>query len=317
MKKIIAMLLCLTMCFCVMSLSPLAEGAQQPMLGDADNDKKISANDALFVLQCAVEIIKPTKEEIAVLDVDGDGMLKASDALLILQKTVNLIRFFPVEYGDGYIYIDKTAIMSKKGGVDFVLIEAFLKPEVAETYTLLSKCSDARVLADFGEWQPDGTLPLFVRTTENAQEEFNVEITVCIENHEDISAKISVTVIPDETLIPYSFDDDVPDFGVLTGTAPSYMMLTDKIVEGKKSCHLIYSADEVAANYGSNNALNDYMNKLVNLGFQKEGPEANESNGESYGLYNEAFKKYVGVSTVTIEGESYCEIDIILDPITF
>lgn len=316
MKKIIAMLLCLTMCFCALTVFPSAE-EQQPMWGDADGDKKISANDALFVLQCTVGIIEPTKEEINIVDVDGDGVLRSSDALLILQKTVNLVRFFPVEYGDGYVYLNKNSITLQKGGSDYVLIESFLKPEIAETYTLLANCGDERVLTDFGEWQPDDTLPLFVRAAENAQEAFTVEITVCIEEHEDISAKLTVTVIPDETLTAYNFDDEVPDFGIHAKTAPYYMVLLHDIIESKDTCHILYIPDEVTENYGSNNALNAYMDKLVDMGFQKEGPGSNEYSDEIYVFYNETTKKFVSVSTVTIEDETYYEIDIILDPITF
>lgn len=148
MKKIIATLLCFAMCFCAFSVCPSAE-EQQTLWGDADGNGEITITDALVALQCAVGLRQPDEQQTKTIDVDGDNEITVTDALFILQKFVKIRKLFPVEFGDGYIYFEKDSITLYKGGCDFIMLETFLKPEVAESYSLLATCNDERVAVGF------------------------------------------------------------------------------------------------------------------------------------------------------------------------
>ncbi len=65
--------------------------------GDVNHDGEIDAQDALLVLQQAVNKVQLDPAQRIAADVDGNGKLNAVDALLILQKAVNKILGFPVE----------------------------------------------------------------------------------------------------------------------------------------------------------------------------------------------------------------------------
>lgn len=61
------------------------------MLGDADGDGRITADDALAVLKNTVGIAQSTFN-ITSADCDKDGEITANDALAILKHTVGLIQ---------------------------------------------------------------------------------------------------------------------------------------------------------------------------------------------------------------------------------
>lgn len=66
-------------------------------LGDADNDKKITAYDVYMALEASVDIqagIETSEKYIKILDVDKDGNIKAQDAYKILEYSVGLINKF-------------------------------------------------------------------------------------------------------------------------------------------------------------------------------------------------------------------------------
>lgn len=65
--------------------------------GDVDQDKTISASDALLVLQHSVQLTKLEYEDADVADVSGDCEINAADALQILQHSVELIDRFEAE----------------------------------------------------------------------------------------------------------------------------------------------------------------------------------------------------------------------------
>ena len=65
--------------------------------GDVDGNEKISATDALWVLQASVGKRTLTELQKVLADVDGDQNQNAKDALLILRYSVNKIDKFPVE----------------------------------------------------------------------------------------------------------------------------------------------------------------------------------------------------------------------------
>lgn len=62
------------------------------MLGDVDNDKKISAADARLALRCSVGLEKYEKgsKPFRACDVDKDGIVSSSDARMILRVSVGL-----------------------------------------------------------------------------------------------------------------------------------------------------------------------------------------------------------------------------------
>ena len=64
------------------------------VLGDVDQDGKINASDALYVLQHSVDKITLTGDQFSAGDVVKDGKLNSSDALKILQYSVGSISKF-------------------------------------------------------------------------------------------------------------------------------------------------------------------------------------------------------------------------------
>ena len=320
MKKIVAILLCFAMCFCAFSVCPSAE-EQQTLWGDADGNGEITITDALVALQCAVGLRQPDEQQTKIIDVDGDNEITVTDALFILQKFVKIRKLFPVEFGDGYIYFEKDSITLYKGGCDFIMLETFLKPEVAESYSLLATCNDERVAVDFGEWQTNDTIPLYVRAIEDDEQAFTAEIIISIEDHEEINRKLTVTVNHrnENFIYSYNFENNIFDFGIYTNTAPYYMILSHDVVEDKDTCHILYSYTEVAENFDTIESTPESEYALWSvkmLDYVMSDRIENEYGGETIGFYNETTKKFFAISTVTIEGEKFYQVDIVLDPIT-
>ena len=320
MKKIVATLLCFAMCFCAFSVCPSAE-EQQTLWGDADGNGEITITDALVALQCAVGLRQPDEQQTKIIDVDGDNEITVTDALFILQKFVKIRKLFPVEFGDGYIYFEKDSITLYKGGCDFIMLETYLKPEVAESYSLLASCNDERVAVDFGEWQTNDTIPLYVRAIEDDEQAFTAEIIISIEDHEEINRKLTVTVNHrnENFIYSYNFENNIFDFGIYTNTAPYYMILSHDVVEDKDTCHILYSYTEVAENFDTIESTPESEYALWSvkmLDYVMSDRIENEYGGETIGFYNETTKKFFAISTVTIEGEKFYQVDIVLDPIT-
>lgn len=320
MKKIVAILLCFAMCFCAFSVCPSAE-EQQTLWGDADGNGEITITDALVALQCAVGLRQPDEQQTKIIDVDGDNEITVTDALFILQKFVKIRKLFPVEFGDGYIYFEKDSITLYKGGCDFIMLETFLKPEVAESYSLLATCNDERVAVDFGEWQTNDTIPLYVRAIEDDEQAFTAEIIISIEDHEEINRKLTVTINHrnENFIYSYNFENNIFDFGIYTNTAPYYMILSHDVVEDKDTCHILYSYTEVAENFDTIESTPESEYALWSvkmLDYVMSDRIENEYGGETIGFYNETTKKFFAISTVTIEGEKFYQVDIVLDPIT-
>jgi hypothetical protein len=85
MKKIISLVLVAVMVF---SLSVVAFAAK---LGDVNEDGKVTAADALYVLQAAAELRTLTASQKARADYNKDGKVSAIDARKILQVVAGLI----------------------------------------------------------------------------------------------------------------------------------------------------------------------------------------------------------------------------------
>lgn len=71
--------------------------AEKGLLGDADGDGYVLANDAMLVLQYSTGVIGADALNLDVCDVDGDGEVLANDAMLILQYSTGVITVFPIE----------------------------------------------------------------------------------------------------------------------------------------------------------------------------------------------------------------------------
>ncbi len=69
---------------------------QEPkgLLGDVNEDGKVDALDATFILRYVVKLDEFSEKQIALADVNKDGNVDAIDATLILQYTVGLIESF-------------------------------------------------------------------------------------------------------------------------------------------------------------------------------------------------------------------------------
>lgn len=64
------------------------------LMGDANGDTMVLANDAMLVLQYSVRSNDGSALNLAACDMDGNGLILANDAMLILQKSVGM---FPEE----------------------------------------------------------------------------------------------------------------------------------------------------------------------------------------------------------------------------
>lgn len=82
------------------------EPPQELLRGDPDGDGKITAKDAAFAMQAAVEILvgnepEATAEQLKVIDVDGDGEISALDAQYVLLYFLeNTVMSVPTDWDD-------------------------------------------------------------------------------------------------------------------------------------------------------------------------------------------------------------------------
>lgn len=72
-------------------------GVYHYVLGDTNQDGKISSADARQVLRYAVKLETPSKMMMTVADVDGNGTVDTNDARLVLRYAVGIISNFPAE----------------------------------------------------------------------------------------------------------------------------------------------------------------------------------------------------------------------------
>ena len=67
------------------------------LLGDANNDGKVSLVDAVLVLDYCIHAIVADRINVAVADVSGDGKVSLADAVMILDYSIKAIDRFPAE----------------------------------------------------------------------------------------------------------------------------------------------------------------------------------------------------------------------------
>jgi len=111
-KVIVSFLLVIVICF---TMQNMAFASETSMLGDVDENGKLTVRDALLDLKAAADIIKLSEEQLQVADVSGDSIVNATDALLIFKKVLGDIWYFPVEdiEASGVIYIAGDSIASE------------------------------------------------------------------------------------------------------------------------------------------------------------------------------------------------------------
>lgn len=88
MKKLISIILVMVM---VLSTAVIASAAKTYYYGDVNADGKVTAVDAVLVLQSAAEIKTLTKSQAKRADCNKDGKVTAVDARKILQVVAELI----------------------------------------------------------------------------------------------------------------------------------------------------------------------------------------------------------------------------------
>ena len=89
-------------------------------LGDTDNNKKITAADARYVLRAAVRLEYPDEELRKRCDVDHDGAITAADARMVLRVAVGLDSFtHPALTGDEAIVRIKPATCTEPGEIAY------------------------------------------------------------------------------------------------------------------------------------------------------------------------------------------------------
>ena len=89
-------------------------------LGDTDNNKKITAADARYVLRAAVRLEYPNEELRKKCDVDHDGDVTAADARMVLRVAVNLDSFtHPALTGDEPVARIKPATCTEPGEIAY------------------------------------------------------------------------------------------------------------------------------------------------------------------------------------------------------
>ena len=67
------------------------------LLGDVNNDGKVSLVDAVLVLDYCIHAIEADRINVAVADVSGDGKVSLADAVMILDYSIKAIDRFPAE----------------------------------------------------------------------------------------------------------------------------------------------------------------------------------------------------------------------------
>ena len=100
MKKIVSILLALTLCLSIGAVSVFAAeyegdyGEPYYYLGDVNMDDWTDNNDALDILKYDAGIIDLTDDQLALGDTDYDGVTDSADALLILKYDAGIIYDF-------------------------------------------------------------------------------------------------------------------------------------------------------------------------------------------------------------------------------
>lgn len=75
------------------TLTPPTTSITESLIGDVNDDGKVSAADARTALRISAQLDIPTQEQLIAADVNGDGRITAADARLILRVSAKLESF--------------------------------------------------------------------------------------------------------------------------------------------------------------------------------------------------------------------------------
>ncbi len=114
MKKLITLLLTILIFSSCVFFCPAAESVGY----DVNSDGKTTAEDARFIMRCAVGLEKYTVEQLCAGDTDADGKLTAADARDVLRYSVNL----PVENKKDNYALDSLIVKVKS---EYVIDDSF------------------------------------------------------------------------------------------------------------------------------------------------------------------------------------------------
>ena len=261
MKHCRKTLLCALLLLCLTISSFLfPASAASYTLGDVNGDGSINASDALLCLQHSVALVTLTPDQTQAGDVNADYKVNASDALMILQYSVGLIHNFQ----HGAITSTETSLTLQPGGCAFVDIQS--SPELLVCYY------DGDYIRV--EWEdellPNGDNPLSISAL-NVTEDITTVVTVCYEEDESTYVDIEVHITGSGPAV-YNCSPEVPDFGVLTRTAPTGTAsdIIDSIQA--RSYFFAYDLSDISQNYGEVSPLEPYINLLERYGFSYSIP---------------------------------------------
>ena len=135
MKKLITLLLTLLIFSSCVLLCPAAASVGY----DVNSDGKTDADDARFVLRCAVGLEEYTVEQLYAGDTDSDGKLTASDARNVLRCSVSM----PVESTKEKYALDSLIVKVKS---EYIIDNSFeialLAADNVKNCELLVKAAD-------------------------------------------------------------------------------------------------------------------------------------------------------------------------------
>ena len=97
-KKIISILISLTLVFTLFGMTVHSAEVSKPLLGDINNAGEIDVEDLLLIKKHVLGIITLTGEQFGRADVNGDTKADVEDLLLIKKHVlglINLIELYP------------------------------------------------------------------------------------------------------------------------------------------------------------------------------------------------------------------------------
>lgn len=140
--------------------TPVEKPELQPHLGDANQDKSLTAEDALVILKVVVGLEKEEDYEKKYLDANQDNMVTAEDALLDLKKVVGLEPL----HDFNWVVSDNTRTMicsqcgEIKGHTETLYGDKWGYYDTEMTNRLFEWCNNSRQQAQYVERDPIGNV---------------------------------------------------------------------------------------------------------------------------------------------------------------
>ena len=150
---ILSLVIALTYCTAAYAVnteeeSTAAELFNEEKTGDADNNGKVTADDARLILRCSTELEAPTAHTLLYCDFDKDGALSASDARTALRISVGLDCVKCILHGHSLTEKTTAASCTEDGVYSRICTRCSHKEEIRITEKAKGHL--------FGIWQPQG-----------------------------------------------------------------------------------------------------------------------------------------------------------------